>query len=51
MFKLKCVFHMDYTKAEIARVKKAQAETKYPYLKMDYEKYLKKLKKKKKRGE
>ena len=33
------------TKAEIARVKKAIAETKSPYLKRDYEKYLRKLRK------
>ena len=45
MFKLKGVFHMDYTKAEIARVEKALAETKSPYLKRDYEKYLRKLRK------
>ena len=31
--------------AEIARVKKALAETKSPYLKRDYEKYLRKLRK------
>ena len=31
------------TKAEIARVEKALAETKSPYLKRDYEKYLRKL--------
>ena len=43
MFKLKGVFRMDYTKAEIAIVEKALAETKSPYLKMDYEKYLRKL--------
>ena len=30
-------------KAEIARVEKALAETKSPYLKRDYEKYLRKL--------
>lgn len=51
MFKLKGVFHTDYTKAEIARVEKAIAETKSPYLKMDYEKYLKKLYRRLKRGE
>lgn len=34
------------TKAEIAKVKKALSETESPYLKMDYEKYLKKLYKK-----
>ena len=45
MFKLKGVFRMDYTKAEIARVEKALAETKSPYLKRDYEKYLRKLRK------
>ena len=32
-------------KAEIARVEKALAETKSPYLKRDYEKYLRKLRK------
>ena len=42
---------MDYTKAEIARVEKALAETKSQYLKMDYEKYLKKLYRRLKRGE
>ena len=31
------------TKAEIARVEKALATTTSPYLKRDYEKYLKKL--------
>lgn len=36
---------MTDTKEEIARVKKALAETKSPYLKMDYEKYLRKLRK------
>ena len=36
---------MTDTKAEIARVKKAIAETKSPYLKRDYEKYLRKLRK------
>lgn len=51
MFKLKGVLHMDDTKAEIARVKKALDETKSPYLKMDYEKYLKKLYRRLKRGE
>ena len=51
MFKLKCVFHVDYTKAEIARVEKALAETKSPYLKWDYEKYLRKLYRRLKRGE
>ena len=39
------------TKAEIARVKKALAETKSPSLKKDYEKYLKKLYRRLKRGE
>ena len=39
------------TQAEIARVEKAIAETKSPYLKMDYEKYLKKLYRRLKRGE
>lgn len=34
------------TKAEIARVEKALMETKSPYLKRDYEKYLIKLYKK-----
>ena len=34
---------MDDTRAEIARVEKALAETKSPYLKRDYEKYLRKL--------
>ena len=34
------------TKEEIARIKKALAETKSPYLKRDYEKYLKRLYKK-----
>lgn len=34
---------MDEIKAEIARVEKAIAETKSPYLKRDYEKYLRKL--------
>ena len=34
---------MTDTKAEIARVEKALAETKSPYLKRDYEKYLRKL--------
>ena len=33
------------TKAEFARVEKALAETKSPYLKKDYEKYLMKLRK------
>ena len=43
MFKLKGVLNMDDTKSEIARVKKALAETKSPYLKRDYERYLRKL--------
>ena len=34
---------MTDTKAEIERVKKALDETKSPYLKRDYEKYLRKL--------
>lgn len=34
---------MTDTKAEIARVKKAIATTTSPYLKKDYEKYLRKL--------
>ena len=42
---------MTDTKEEIARVKKALAETKSPYLKMDYEKYLRKLYRRLKRGE
>ena len=33
------------TKAEIARVEKALTETKSTYLKRDYEKYLRKLRK------
>lgn len=33
-------------KAEIARVEKALATTKSPYLKRDYKKYLQKLRKK-----
>ena len=36
---------MTDTKTEIARVEKALAETKSPYLKRDYEKYLRKLRK------
>ena len=36
---------MTDTKAEIARVEKALAETTSPYLKRDYEKYLRKLRK------
>lgn len=39
------------TKAEIARVEKALAETKSPYLKRDYEKYLRKLYRRLKGGE
>ena len=42
---------MTDTKAEIARVEKALAETKSPYLKRDCEKYLKRLYKKLKQGE
>lgn len=42
---------MTDTKAEIARVEKALAETKSPYLKSDYEKCLKKLYRRLKRGE
>lgn len=42
---------MTDTKAEIARVEKAPAETKSPYLKRDYEKYLKRLYKKLKQRE
>ena len=42
---------MTDTKAEIERVEKALAETKSPYLKMDYEKYLRKLYTRLKRGE
>lgn len=37
-------------KAEIARVEKALQETKSPYLKRDYGKYLKKLYKRQKAG-
>lgn len=37
---------MTETKAEIARVEKALATTTSPYLKRDYEKYLRKLRKK-----
>lgn len=36
---------MDNTAKEIARVEKALAETKSPHLKRDYEKYLRKLRK------
>ena len=39
------------TKTEIARVEKALAKTKSPDLKRDYEKYLRKLYKRLKRGE
>ena len=42
---------MTDTKAVIARVEKALAETKYPYLKRDYDKYLKKLYRRLIRGE
>ena len=42
---------MAETKSEIERVKKALAETKSPYLKRDYEKYLRKLYRRLKRGE
>ena len=42
---------MTDTNAEMARVEKALAETKSPYLKRDYEKYLKRLYKKLKQGE
>ena len=42
---------MTETKAEIARVKKALATTTSPFLKRDYEKYLKKLYRRLKRGE
>lgn len=37
---------MTDTKAEIARVEKALATTTSPFLKRDYEKYLRKLRKK-----
>lgn len=36
---------MNDIKQEVARVEKAIAETKSPYLKRDYEKYLRKLRK------
>lgn len=36
---------MNDTRAEITRVKKALATTTSPYLKRDYEKYLRKLRK------
>ena len=39
---------MNNIKSEIARVEKVIAETKSPYLKKDYEKYLKKLRNKQK---
>ena len=42
---------MTDTNAEIARVERALVETKSPYLKRDYEKYLKRLYKKLKQGE
>jgi hypothetical protein len=42
---------MTDTKAEIARVEKALATTTSPFLKRDYEKYLKKLYRRLKRGE
>ena len=42
---------MTDTKGKIARVEKALVETKLPHLKMDYEKYLRKLYKRLKRGE
>lgn len=42
---------MNDTKEEIARVEKALAETKSPYFKRDYGKYLKKLYRRLKRGE
>ena len=42
---------MTDTKAKIARVKKALAETKSPYLKRDYEKHLRKLYRRLKGGE
>lgn len=42
---------MTNTKAEIARVEKVLAKTTSPYLKRDYEKYLKKLYRRLKRGE
>ena len=40
---------MDDTAKEISRVENALAETKSPYLKRDYEKYLRKLRKRLKR--
>ena len=45
MFKKKGSWRMDDTKSEIARVEKALNETKSPVLKRDYEKYLRKLRK------
>ena len=51
MFKLKGVLNMGDAKAEIARVEKVLSEAKSPYLKMDYEKYLRKLYRRLKRGE
>lgn len=42
---------MTDTKAEIARVEKALATTTSPFSKRDYEKYLKKLYRRLKRGE
>ena len=42
---------MTDTKAEIARVEKALAETKSPYLKRDYEKHLRNLYRRLKGGE
>lgn len=39
------------TLSEIKRVKEAIKKTKSPYLKRDYEKYLRKLERKLKRGE
>ena len=48
--KRRCLSMAD-TKEESARVEKALAETKSPYLKRDYEKYLRKLYRRLKRGE
>jgi hypothetical protein len=48
--KRRCLSMTD-TKAEIARVEKALAETKSQKLKNDYQKYLKKLYRRLKRGE
>ena len=39
------------TLSEIKRVKEALAKTQNPYLKRDYEKYLRKLEKRLKRGD